>query len=111
VPELLRAAAHALDSPTSSAPSIRTLAHGGFAKIFLITLSEGVEVVARVPYPRDNSADRMSSEVATMLFAREHLGMPVPRLLAWAIIPQNPVGAPYLLIERMPGVQISETMW
>jgi aminoglycoside phosphotransferase len=111
VPELLHAAAHALEKPISPLPSIRTFAHGGFAKIFLITFADATELIVRAPFPRDYSAPRMRSEVATMLFAREHLGLPAPRLFAWALTPQNAAGAPYLIMERLPGVQISEKMW
>jgi hypothetical protein len=72
-------------------------ANGGFAKIIF---PDSVELIARAPFPRDYYMDRMSPELATiMLFVRRHLGIFAPRLMAWVVIQESPVGAPYLLVE------------
>lgn len=37
---------------------------------------------------------------------RTHTTMPVPKVLAWSANSTNPVGAEYIVMERVPGVQI-----
>ena len=111
VSELLSTAARALEKPIEPCPSIRIFAHGGFNKVFLIIFPAGVEVIARIPFPKDYSEIRMRSEIATMLFARQRLGLPAPRLFAWCLTADHPVGAPFILMERLPGVPLSENLW
>jgi hypothetical protein len=92
-------------------PSIRIFANGNFNKVFLITFPDGIKVIARVPFLEDYSEIRMRSEIATMLFARQRLGLPVPRLFTWCLTVDNPVGAPFILMEWLPGVPLSENLW
>lgn len=37
---------------------------------------------------------------------RTHTTIPVPKVLAWSADSTNPVGAEYIVMERVPGVQI-----
>lgn len=59
-----------------------------------------VEVIARVALPTF-SHDKMESEAATKLYIRAHTSVPVPKLYFWDSDPNNPVGAEYMIIERV----------
>jgi hypothetical protein len=37
------------------------------------------------------------------------LGTPVPKVLAWSFRSDNPVGAEYIIMEKLPGVQLDDT--
>ncbi|KAB8266313.1 hypothetical protein BDV32DRAFT_134276 [Aspergillus pseudonomiae] len=65
-----------------------------------------VHVVGKVPNP---NAGRVyyttASEVATMDFVRNTLGIPVPKVLAWSSkAKKNLVGAEYIIMEKVLGV-------
>ncbi|KAF3899222.1 Mitochondria protein Fmp29 [Trichophyton interdigitale] len=80
------------------------MAEGGFNKVFLLTIDDGSEVVARIPTPIAGPRGlTTASEVATMRFLRETLHIPVPRVLAYSPTSDNPVGAEYILMERLRG--------
>ncbi len=102
VQELMRAAAHAANKDRCA--SIVKMAEGGFNKVFLITMDDGSEVVARIPTaiagPRRFST---ASEVATLDLARNILNLPVPAVLAYSCDMNNPVGTEYIIMERIHG--------
>lgn len=80
------------------------MTEGGFNKVFLLTMDDGSEVVARIPTPIAGPRGlTTASEVATMRFLRETLHIPVPRVLAYSPTSDNPVGAEYILMERLRG--------
>ncbi|KAJ5101759.1 kinase-like domain-containing protein [Penicillium alfredii] len=65
---------------------------GGFSKALLVTTADGSEFIVKIPCP--NAGRPMyctASEVA---------------VLAWSADSTNPVGAEYIVMERVPGVQI-----
>lgn len=80
------------------------LAEGGFNKIFLLTMDDESEVIARIPTsiagPRYYTT---ASEAATMQFLRDILQIPVPRVLAYSATHDNPVGVEYIIMERLQG--------
>ena len=79
---------------------------GGFNKIFLLTMDDGYEVIARIPAPIAGPSHYMTaSEVATMDFLRTHLDIPAPKVFGWAsrVDDDNPVGAEYIILEKVPG--------
>lgn len=85
-------------------PDITKVAEGGFNKVFLLRAKNGREVIARIPTsiagpPHYTTA----SEVATMNFLRTVLRLPVPEVLTYSTSPDNPVGAEYILMERVEG--------
>ena len=94
-------------SPTDVA-SISKLAEGGFNRTLLVTLSDGQQVVARVPYPLtvpDYYA--VASEVATIEYQRS-CGIPVPEIYGYSANSNNVAGAPYILMEFIHGPKLSE---
>ncbi|EGO01140.1 hypothetical protein SERLA73DRAFT_179210 [Serpula lacrymans var. lacrymans S7.3] len=85
---------------------------GLFNKSFMVRLANGAQVTARIKNPIAGPDHLMtSSEVATMDFARNNLGVPVPKVLSWSSkAATNGVGAEYIIMETAPGVQLS-SVW
>lgn len=89
--------------------SITKLAEGSYNKVFLLTMDDDFECIARLAlpcYPRFKT----ESEVATMKFLAEKTSIPVPKVYAWDSDANNAVGAEYILMERIPGITLS-TIW
>ncbi|KAL9028948.1 MAG: hypothetical protein Q9196_002754 [Gyalolechia fulgens] len=108
VPELMRTAAMAVGR--DRCVDIVKVTEGGFNKIFLLTMSDGYEVIARIPTPIAGSAHHTTaSEVATMDFLRTRLDIPVPQVFAWAsrVGGDNAVGAEYIVMEKMQGESLA----
>ncbi|PPQ69531.1 hypothetical protein CVT26_001789 [Gymnopilus dilepis] len=83
---------------------MRLIAEGQFNRVLGVTLDNGMEVVARMPFPLAGPARLMtSSEVATMDFLRNSLGAPVPAVLAWNASSENEVGTEYIIMEKCLG--------
>ena len=84
-----------------------TWSTGSHNKAFALNFDNGVEAIARLPtalagVPFFTTA----SEVATLEFVREVLGVRAPRVFAWsANASANPVGAEYIITEKMPGIE------
>ncbi|RAL12777.1 phosphotransferase family protein [Aspergillus homomorphus CBS 101889] len=83
---------------------------GLFNKVFSLHMETGKEILARIPNPNAGHPHYMvASEVASLDFLRNVLEIPVPRVLAWSSSSQpNPVGAEYILMERVEGRQLGE---
>ncbi|KAE8352381.1 kinase-like domain-containing protein [Aspergillus coremiiformis] len=82
---------------------------GQYNKTFLLTFDNGSEVVAKLPNP--NAGPKIltiASEVATMDYAREVIGLPVPRVLSWSCDPLNPVGSEYIIMEKAKGTALGD---
>ncbi|KIY46376.1 hypothetical protein FISHEDRAFT_66475 [Fistulina hepatica ATCC 64428] len=85
---------------------------GLFNKSFIVTLSSGMSLVARVKNSIAGPAHyTTASEVATMDYCRRVLGMPVPQVYDWSSrADENGMGCEYILMEKTDGVQLS-TVW
>ncbi|PTU18712.1 hypothetical protein P175DRAFT_0442082, partial [Aspergillus ochraceoroseus IBT 24754] len=84
---------------------------GQFNKAFILTMSRGDELVARLPNPNAGSAFyTIASEVATRHFLRDVMGIPIPRVYAWSAEPSNPVGAEYIIEEKARGEPLGK-LW
>ena len=108
VPQLMRIAATAVGRDRCI--TITKVTEGGFNKVFLLTMDDGYEVIARIPTPIAGPAHyTTASEVATMDFLRTRLDIPVPEVFAWAsrVDGDNPVGAEYIIIEKMQGESLA----
>lgn len=104
VPELLRVASVAVKR--DRCVTIIKLTEGSFNRIFLLTMDDGYEVIARIPiHVAGPSFYTTASEVATMDFLRTSLDIPVPQVFAWASMANisNPVGAEYIIMEKVQG--------
>lgn len=104
VPELMRVAATAVGR--DRCVDMLKVTEGGFNKIFLLTMDNGPEVIARIPTPIAGPPHyTTASEVATMDYFHTQLGIPVPKVFAWAsrVNGENPVGAEYIIMEKAQG--------
>ncbi|KAM5468853.1 hypothetical protein MauCBS54593_004848 [Microsporum audouinii] len=107
--ELVRTAATSQGYDINSCIKVEKLPEGDFNKTFLITFQNGKQVIAKIPnrnagLPFYNTA----SEVATMDFARNLAGLPIPRVYTWSAHSSlNPVGAEYIIMEKAEGILLS----
>ncbi|KAL4798332.1 kinase-like domain-containing protein [Aspergillus venezuelensis] len=109
IPELQRVARQALGEGEEPCPNITRLAEGGFNRVFLLKSKRGHEVIAWLPTPVAGAAlYTTASEVATLKFLRDVLGVPVPRVLGYSATPENGVGAEYIIMERVRDVSLAE---
>jgi aminoglycoside phosphotransferase len=92
--------------------SIENLAEGGFNRVFLLRIDDGFEVIAKIPYRNAVPAHYLTaSEVATMQFVQQQLGIPVPSVYAWSSDKSNPVGVEYIIMQKVGGVPLSDIWW
>ncbi|RMZ84963.1 hypothetical protein DV738_g299, partial [Chaetothyriales sp. CBS 135597] len=107
VTELAKAAAEAAGS--NSCIDITKLPEGNFSKVFLMVMDDGKEIIAKLPNPNAGRAHlTTASEVATMDFVRNVLKVPAPKVYAWNSSCANPVGAEYILMERVSGIELDK---
>lgn len=92
--------------------SITKIAEGGFNRVFTLRMDDGFEVIAKIPYHIVVPHRYMTaSEVATMEFLRQHADIPVPRVYTWSSDKANPVGAEYIIMEKVNGVVLGDVWW
>ena len=73
-------------------------------------MNDGSEVLARLPYPSTKPKRfAIASEVATLNLVRANC-VPVPKVLYYSADADNPVGAEFMIMEKVPGRPIGE-MW
>ncbi|KAI5784761.1 hypothetical protein EDC01DRAFT_750901 [Geopyxis carbonaria] len=81
-------------------------------KTFRLTLDTGVSLLAYIPhYTAGSEFHTTSSEVATMAFARDVLGIPVPPVLAWSADTWNTDVMSQYIIMREPAGTPLHTAW
>lgn len=125
VDHLIRASVAAVGS--KSCVELEKLDEGNFNKVFLLRMDDGKEVIAKLPNPNAGRPHSLTaSEVATMDYvctslyrrkldlannikARNILKIPVPKIFSWCSNASNtPIGAEYVLMEKVPGRPLSE---
>ena len=85
-------------------------AEGGSYRIFEITFSGSLGVIARLPYPSTIPRKYgVASEVATMEYLRLH-GLPIPKFFDWSSSALNNVGSEYIIMEKVAGKEL-EDIW
>jgi aminoglycoside phosphotransferase (APT) family kinase protein len=93
-----------------SVTNIFKLAEGDFNRVFTLTMEDGFEVIAKMPYHiAAPEYFATASEAATLAFLRSK-GVPVPKVYSYCAYAENPVGAEYLLMEKADGVSL-KTKW
>lgn len=86
--------------------SIAKLDEGYSNKAFLLTMDDGYEVIARIPMLKAGVPKlTTASDVATVDFLRNHMGIPVPQVFAWNCWRDggNVAGAEYMVMEKIQG--------
>ncbi|PWY91337.1 hypothetical protein BO94DRAFT_573791, partial [Aspergillus sclerotioniger CBS 115572] len=107
--ELVRIAVRVTGS--SSCIQVQKLPEGNFSKVFLITMDDNKEVIAKLPNPNAGRPHfTTASEVATMDYVRNVLNIPTPKVYKWSSSAATPVGAEYIIMERSRGVELSR-LW
>ncbi|KAI2983818.1 hypothetical protein CBS147344_7546 [Aspergillus niger] len=81
--------------------SFTNLSEGGYNRVFEATFSDEKCVLARLPYPSTAPEHyAVASEAATLDYLRLH-GLHAPEVYAWCSTKANPVGAEYIVIEKL----------
>lgn len=110
IPALKQVIADSLNYPSSDITSFTKLAEGGFNRIFQACFKDGRKAVARLPYPSTVPKQyAVANEVATLDFLRRK-GFPVPRVYvsSSSSTGSNPVGAEYIVMEKMEGIPLGD---
>ncbi|KAJ9322920.1 hypothetical protein DTO027B5_2962 [Paecilomyces variotii] len=95
-----------------SCTKVTKCSEGLYNKVFILTMDNGFEVVAKLPNPNAGPAHfTVASEVATREVLRDIFNVPVPQILAWSSdTALNPVKAEYIIEEKAPGVRLG-SVW
>lgn len=100
--------------------SATKLTRGGFHEIFTLEFEKAggnppeslvrsnFVCIARVARTSDCLA-KEESEIATMRYVRKHTTLPVPEIYYHDLSPYNDVGAPFTLLEKLPGQHLYKT--
>ncbi|KAI9703932.1 MAG: hypothetical protein M1820_005714 [Bogoriella megaspora] len=90
--------------------SVKKYSDGMYNKVFLMSMDDGQEVVAKVPNPNAGiSYLTTASEVATMDFVRNVFDAPAPHVYCWnSRASSHPVGAEFIIMEKAEGVPLSQ---
>lgn len=108
VPALRNAIAASSNRSSSDIVSFFKLSEGGFNRVFEATFSDGKHVIARIPYPSTGPEHyTVASEVATLDYLRLH-GITTPKVYSWCSTRANPVGAEYIIMEKLDGTPLGE---
>ncbi|KAJ5379285.1 hypothetical protein N7509_012404 [Penicillium cosmopolitanum] len=108
IPELKRLAAHSINQSENDLTGFKKLAEGGFNRTFLITMRDGFQFVARIPFPvTEPKSLLIANEVATMDFLRSH-GFPIPRVFGYSTAADNPAGTEYIFMELVTGTNLGD---
>ncbi|KAJ3781612.1 kinase-like domain-containing protein [Lentinula aff. detonsa] len=105
---LRRLAAQSVGRTLQDVKTMVKLDEGGFNRIFLITMHDNFQMIARVPYPITvPKFYAVASEVATMRFLRAK-GLPVPEVYAYSPTPDNAAGTEYIFMEFVKGKKLTD---
>ncbi|PIL30993.1 hypothetical protein GSI_05686 [Ganoderma sinense ZZ0214-1] len=108
VDALGRLAAQSVGRTSQDINTIVKLDEGGFNRIFLITMHDGFQMVARIPYPvTDAKFYAVASEVATMRFLRAS-GLPVPEIYDYSPTSDNAAKTEYIFMEFVRGTKLTD---
>ncbi|CAL1693835.1 unnamed protein product [Somion occarium] len=108
VDALKKVAAEAVGA--SYCTDIRKTHEGAFNKIFMLRFDNNAELVAKIPTPLVSPPHLCTaSEVATMDYVRNVMGLPVPKVFGWCSRAETTdVGAEYILMEKIDGVCLQD---
>ena len=85
---------------------------GSYNILFPIHFRDGVQWLLKIPANGGNRWDEQSaraliSEVMTMKLIYNKSSIPVPRIYGYSSSKANPVGCPYIMMERIDGIPLS----
>ena len=88
--------------PRRGSIHIQKFAEGASNKAFMAT-GHGRRAIIKIPDPVVPAHLVTASEVATLEYLRTELGVPVPKVFAWSMTSDNPVGCEYIVMEEASG--------
>ncbi|RDX52769.1 protein kinase subdomain-containing protein PKL/CAK/Fmp29 [Lentinus brumalis] len=104
---LRRLAAQSVDRSPDDIVDFAKLPEGGFNRTFLITMRDGFQMVARIPYPATvPKYFAVASEVATMTLLRLS-GLPIPQVYGYSPTLDNAAETEYIFMEFVRGTNLS----
>ncbi|KAF8326749.1 hypothetical protein F5887DRAFT_899563, partial [Amanita rubescens] len=105
---LRRLAAQSVDRSPDDIVDLKKFAEGGFNRTFLITMSGGFKMVARIPYPATiPKYFAVASEVATMALLRSS-GLPIPEVYGYSPVSDNVAETEYIFMEFVEATSLSD---
>lgn len=105
---LRRLAAESVNRSPDDIQSLRKLAEGGFNRVFLITMHDGFQMVARIPYlATAPKYFAVASEAATLAFLRS-AGLPTPEVYRYSPTPDNAAGTEYIFMQFIEGASLAD---
>jgi hypothetical protein len=105
---LCRLAAESVYRGLDDIVNFAKLAEGGFNRTFLITMHDGFQMVARIPYPATiPKYYAVASEVATMALLRSS-GLPIPEVYGYSPAPDNAAETEYIFMEFVRGTKLTD---
>ncbi|PSS31911.1 hypothetical protein PHLCEN_2v2318 [Hermanssonia centrifuga] len=108
--ELRRLAAQSVSRTLQDVDTMEKLDEGGFNRIFLITMHDEFQMIARIPYPvTQPKFYAVASEVATMAFLRAH-DLPVPKVYGYSPTSDNAAKTEYIFMELVKGTKLTD-LW
>ncbi|KAJ7651016.1 protein kinase subdomain-containing protein PKL/CAK/Fmp29, partial [Roridomyces roridus] len=106
---LLLLAAQSVGRSPSDILSLTKLAEGGCNRCFLITMHDGFQMIARIPYPHNQPSHYLlASEVATMDYLRNVVGIPIPQVFGYAFGKDNAAETEYIFMEYVRGSELCD---
>ncbi|KAL8897818.1 MAG: hypothetical protein Q9207_007008 [Kuettlingeria erythrocarpa] len=106
VKQIVRIVASSCGRTEADVLNLHKLGEGGFNRTFEVTMRDGLQIVARLPYPCTfPNHYTVASEVATIDFVRLH-GISVPKIYAYSATAQNPIGSEYIIMEKVQGKEL-----
>ena len=97
--ELCRLAAESVHCSPDDIVDLAKLAEGGFNRTFLITMHDGFQMVARIPYPATvPKYYTVASELATMVLLCSSV-LPIPEVYGYSPAPDNAAETEYIFLE------------
>ncbi|KAF2158611.1 hypothetical protein M409DRAFT_30891 [Zasmidium cellare ATCC 36951] len=108
---LVEVAAKSIGRKKDDVQAIHKMAEGRSNRVFELTMRNGLHLIARLPYLSTQPKKlAIPSEVATMDLVRRH-GVPVPVVRGYSGDSGNPVGAEYIIMDKVQGQNLAEVWY
>ncbi|KAL1739939.1 kinase-like domain-containing protein [Schizophyllum fasciatum] len=110
VQALLDIAARSADATRCTSLKKAYASVGTLNRVLGLKFDNDVEYIVKIPLPVTGPKHLCTaSEVATLDYLRTELDLPVPEIHSWsAHADRTPVGAEYIMYEKIPGVPLSQ---
>jgi aminoglycoside phosphotransferase len=100
-------ARHELRVPSEIPCTVVFLAEGAFNKVYSVQCGADTNHVVRIAAPVQPRL-KVLSEIATIHYVRQHIDIPVPRVLAYDSSCNNKLDFEWIIMERVSGFKLSE---